>query len=446
MKIYDVIAIGAGSGGISVVERAASYGAHCLLIDNYQMGGTCVNVGCVPKKILWNAAHIAHTLQDAQGYGFSVATSAPFSWSHLKEKSDQYIGNIRRFYEGYLQDLKIEQVKGQAKFIDNHTVQVGDALFQAKHIVIATGGHPLRPTMVGSEYGITSDEFFALPSLPKRIAVVGAGYIAVELAQVVKALGADSHLFFRYDTPLRHLETLVVEELMQAMQADGVELHARSQIQKLQKMPSGAIAVVTAQGSIEVDLVVWAIGRGLNTTHIGLENTDIKADENGVIAIDRYQETNVKGVFAVGDIIGQYPLTPVAIAAARRLADRLYGGKTDRYLPYDTIPTVIFSHPPIGTVGLTEKEASLKYQQVKCYQAVFTSMYSSFSDHPRKTAMKLVCVGEEEKVVGVHMIGPQVDEMLQGFAVAVRMGATKKDFDDTVALHPTAAEELVTMR
>lgn len=441
---YDVIALGAGSGGISVVERAASYGAKCLVIEKAKVGGTCVNVGCVPKKIMWNASHVADTIHNAAGYGFDVEMKG-FSWEALKAKRDNYINGINEWYVGYIKSLTIDYLEGNAKFVDDHTIEVDGKTYTAEHIVISTGGRPSIPTDVkGAEYGITSDDFFALEKQPKSIAVIGAGYIAVELAQLMHGLGTDAHLFCRRENVLRTFDSFVTDELKVELDKT-LSFHTNSTITEIKKTAKG-YAVISNHGSIEVETVIWAIGRQLNTDNIGLENTPIKVEANGVIPVDQYQETNAKGVFALGDIIGKYPLTPVAIAAARRLADRLYGGKEGRHLPYENIASIVFSHPPIGTVGMTEKEAEKAYSKVKCYTTSFTSMYSSFTPNPVKTAMKLVVVGDDEKVVGVHMMGPQVDEMLQGFAVAVRMGATKQDFDDTVALHPTSAEELVTMR
>lgn len=441
---YDVIALGAGSGGISVVERAVSYGAKCLVIEKGMVGGTCVNVGCVPKKIMWNASHVAETIRNASGYGFDVELKN-FSWATLKEKRDGYIGGITNWYGGYIESLGIDYVEGTAKFIDDHTIKVNGERYTANHIVISTGGRPKIPSDVkGAEFGITSDEFFALETQPKSVAVIGAGYIAVEIAQLMQGLGTESHLFCRKENVLRTFDHFVTDELKLELEKN-LAFHTNSTIEAIEKTENGLV-VISNHGRTEVEQVIWAIGRDLNTDNIGLENTSIKVEADGVIPVDQYQETNVKGVFALGDIIGEFPLTPVAIAAARRLADRLYGGKEGRYLPYENIASIVFSHPPIGTVGLTEAEAEAKYEKVKCYTTSFTSMYSSFTPHPVKTAMKLVVVGDEQKVVGVHMIGPQVDEMLQGFAVAVRMGATKQDFDDTVALHPTSAEELVTMR
>lgn len=444
-KHYDIIAIGAGSGGLSVVERAASYGAKCLVIEAGKLGGTCVNVGCVPKKIMWNAAHIAQTIDDAKGYGFNVALSG-FSWETLIEKRDRYIKNINDWYISYLKSAGVDLIHGYGKFINNHTISINGEAITANQIVIATGGRPIVPDIEGAELGITSDGFFNLSTQPKRIAIVGAGYIAVELAQMMQGLGSEVHLICRKEGVLRNFDTQITKNLKTVLDQT-LHMHTHAQVKKVIKNNDNTLTLHTETEAIHVDCLIWAIGRHLNTDHIGLETTDLKINANGTINTDKYQETTVKGIYALGDITGKFPLTPVAIAAARRLADRLYGGMTGRHLPYENIATVVFTHPPIGTVGLTEQEAREKYHNnIKCYSAEFTSMYASFVDHPQKTSMKLVCYGADEKIVGVHMMGPHVDEMLQGFAVAVRMGALKRDFDDTVALHPTASEELVTMR
>lgn len=449
-KQYDAIIIGGGSGGLSYAERAASYGIKCLLIEKDKLGGTCVNVGCVPKKVMWNAANIAHMFDDAKGYGFSFG-APEFSWKILKEKRDQYINNIVTWYNNsYMPDAGVDVIHGEASFVDNKTVSVNGEQYHAEIIVVSTGGYPLVPEIAGAEYGITSNEFFSLEEAPKRIAVVGAGYIAVEIAQLMSALGSETHLICRGNMVLRSFDEYVTDHLKEVLENDDhLTLHANSNVQSVEKNTDGSLTITTEKETIVVDQLIWAIGRGYNTHNIGLENTEVVPNADGTITVDKFQETNVPNFFVLGDIIGgKFQLTPVAIAAGRRLADRLHNGMTDRHLEYHKIPSIVFSHPPIGTTGITEKEAIAEYgaEAVKCYTTSFTAMYSNFSTKPVKTAMKMVCVGGDEKIVGIHLIGPTVDEMLQGFAVAVKMGARKRDFDDTVALHPTAAEELVTMR
>lgn len=444
---FDLITIGAGSGGLSVAERAASYGANTAVIEYDRLGGTCVNRGCVPKKIMWYAAVVAQTIDDASGYGFNIQKNG-FDWAALIKKREEYIHNINTWYQQYLKDSGVTAIDGHATFVNNHTIQVGDQHYSADHIVIATGGRPTVPDIPGSELGITSDGFFELTEQPQRVAVIGAGYIAVELAGVLNSLGSDVVQIIRKQHFLREFDPIIYESLTASMTSSGVEIVANSPIKALEK-DAGTITVVTQDDTrIEgFDTVIWAIGREFQTDKLGLEKTDITVTERGVIPVDPFQATNVPGIFAIGDIIGEAQLTPVAIAAGRRLADRLFDGQTDRKLDYKNIPTVMFSHPPAGIVGLTEAEARKQFgDAVKVYQSRFTPMYNAFTEHSPETAMKLVVVGEEEKVVGCHMIGLGVDEMLQGFAVAIRMGATKRDLDDTVAIHPSSAEELVTMR
>ncbi len=447
-KHYDMIAIGAGSGGLSVVERAAEYGAHCAVIEHGPLGGTCVNVGCVPKKVMWHAAGIAHTLKDAAGYGFGVRREG-FDWARLVAAREKYIMGINDWYSSYLEDAHIDLISGTARFIDAHTLEVDGEQYRAEHIAVAPGGRPTVPTVPGAEHGITSDGFFALTEQPKRVAVVGAGYIAVELAGLLRALGSEVCMLLRRDHFLSHFDAMLRETLMEDMLEDGVTIIPRASVERVERQGDGRLTV-HCQGGLTLedhDSLIWAIGRTPNTAGLNLHATGVACDDGGYIPTDAYQNTNVAGVYALGDVTGRAQLTPVAIAAGRRLSDRLFGNKPERHLPYDLIPTVMFSHPPIGTVGLSEGQARTQYgDKVKVYQTRFSAMYSVIAGNPQRTAMKLVTVGPEERIVGCHLIGHGVDEMLQGFAVAIRMGACKHDFDDTVAIHPTSAEELVTLR
>lgn len=446
-KHYDLIAIGAGSGGLSVVERAARYGKRCAVIESGKLGGTCVNVGCVPKKVMWYGAEIAHSLAIAGDYGFDVSHNG-FDWGALVGKREAYIDGINTWYHSYLSDSDIDEIKGHASFVDAHTLQVGSETYTADHIVIATGGHPVTPDVPGSELGIDSDGFFALTEKPERVAVVGAGYIAVEVAGVLNALGCEVSLYLRKQHFLRQFDAMLREGLMEQMLDDGVSIFPSTPVAALEE-ENGKITLVCDKGSrtAGIDQIIWAIGRVPNSGNIALENAGLKVDEGGYIKTDDYQNTAVEGVYAIGDVTGREQLTPVAIAAGRRLADRLFNNQPERRLDYENIASVIFSHPPIGTVGLSETDArKLHGDAVKIYQTRFTPMQYAFTEHRVHTAMKLVTVGAKEKVVGCHILGPGADEMLQGFAVAIRMGATKQDLDDTVAIHPTSSEELVTMR
>jgi glutathione reductase (NADPH) len=446
---YDYIAIGAGSGGIASVNRAAMYGKKCALIERGAIGGTCVNVGCVPKKVMWHAAQVAEAIGlYGPDYGFD-ATVNRFDWARLVQNRSAYIERIHGSYETGLGKNKVDVVAGSARFVDAHTIEVGGERLSADHILIATGCRPTRPDIPGAEHGIDSDGFFELNEMPRRTAVVGAGYIAVELAGVLNALGSQTHLFVRKDMPLRRFDPLLAETLVEVMQAEGPALHARAVPKAVVKNADGSLTLQLEDGGSEtVDCLVWAIGREPDTSGLGLATAGVALNERGYVAVDKYQNTNVPGIYAVGDITGQLELTPVAVAAGRRLSERLFNGRLDEHLDYENVPTVVFSHPPIGTVGLTEPEARAKYgdAEVKAYKSSFTAMYTAVTRHRQPARMKLVCVGKEERIVGIHGIGFGMDEMLQGFAVALKMGATKKDFDDTVAIHPTAAEEFVTMR
>jgi glutathione reductase (NADPH) len=447
-KHYDLIAIGAGSGGLSVAERAARYGAKCAVIERGRLGGTCVNVGCVPKKVMWFGAGLAHALEDAAGYGFSISSHS-FDWSLLKQARDRYVHNINTWYHTYLADSEIDEIQGQARFVDAHTLEVAGERYSAEHIVVAVGGEPSVPTLPGAELGITSDGFFELTELPRRVAVVGAGYIAVELAGVLNALGADVTMLLRREHLLRGFDAMLRESLMEEMLNAGVNIQAGTQVAAVVRQDDGSLRIEcdNDQRLEGFDQFIWAIGRAPATADLNLAAAGVETDDAGYISTDRYEATNVEGIYAVGDVNGKIALTPVAIAAARRLADRLFGGMGDRQLSYECVPSIVFSHPPIGTVGLTEEQARAQHgDAVKVYSSRFTPMYHAISGRREQTAMKLVTVGAQEKVVGCHVIGLGADEMLQGFAVAIRMGATKHDLDDTVALHPTSAEELVTLR
>ncbi len=447
-KHYDLIAIGAGSGGLSVAERAALHGKRCAVVESGPLGGTCVNVGCVPKKVMWFGAGLAHALEDAAGYGFTLH-GHDFDWARLKAARDRYVGGINDWYGNYLADSGIDLLRGTARLVDARHVEVDGEVYGADHIALAPGGEPIVPAVDGAEHGITSDGFFALETQPRRVAIVGSGYIAVELAGLLKALGSEVSLLLRKGHVLREFDAMLRETLMESMGESGISIVSSTQVEAVQRHADGTLGVRTDKGQTlgPFDTLIWAIGRRPRTAGLGLEHAGVEIDGQGFIPTDDFQNTNVERVYALGDVTGRAALTPVAIAAGRRLADRLFDAQPERHLDYRLIPTVIFSHPPIGTVGLTEDEARERHgDAVKVFQTRFTAMYHALSPHPLPTAMKLVCLGAEQKIVGCHVIGPGADEMLQGFAVAIRMGATKRDFDDTVAIHPTSAEELVTMR
>ncbi|PRM19159.1 Glutathione reductase [Haemophilus influenzae] len=404
---------------------------------------------------MFYGAHIAEAINNyAPDYGFDVEVKK-FDFSKLVESRQAYIGRIHTSYNNVLAKNNIDVINAFGKFVDSHTVEVTLAdgtkeQVTADHILIATGGRPYRPNIKGQEYGIDSDGFFALTELPKRAAVIGAGYIAVELSGVLNSLGVKTHLLVRRHAPMRNQDPLIVETLVEVLAQDGIQLHTNSTPSEIVKNADGSLTVkCDGQSDVTVDCVIWAAGRVPATDKIGLENAGVETNELGYVKVDKYQNTNVKGIYAVGDIIENgIELTPVAVAAGRRLSERLFNNKPTEYLDYSLVPTVVFSHPPIGTVGLTEPQAIEQYgaENVKVYKSSFTAMYTAVTQHRQPCKMKLVCVGKDEKVVGLHGIGFGVDEMIQGFAVAIKMGATKADFDNTVAIHPTGSEEFVTMR
>ena len=446
---YDFLVIGGGSGGIAAARRAAEHGARTALVEAHRLGGTCVNVGCVPKKVMWNTAHVAEVIRQAPDYGFSVASNN-FDWPTITKARDGYVQRLNEIYKINLEASGVSLYTGWASFQEPHTVRVDDHELQADHILIATGGRPTVPDIPGAGLGITSDGFFELGHQPQSTLVVGAGYIATELAGVLNSLGTDVTMLLRKTTLLKEFDATLGDTLMSEMEAAGIKILTGVRLQEIRTAPDGTLSIFhdADQTTTGFDSVLWAIGREPLTADLNLDHAGVRIDAEGFIPTDKYQCTNVDGVYAVGDVTGRQALTPVAIAAGRRLADRLFGGHANAYLDYTDIPTVIFSHPPIGTVGVTEEQARAEHGEdnVKIYQSRFTNMQYAVSQQKPATVVKLIVVGPEERVVGCHMIGQAADEIIQGFAVALKMGATKTDFDNTVAIHPTAAEELVTLR
>lgn len=444
---FDLITIGGGSGGLAVAEKAAQLGKRVAIVEGHKVGGTCVNNGCVPKKVMWYAANLAHAVDDARGYGIAT-TRGETNWSELVSKREKYIRNITDYWDGYVADNGVERINGYAKFINNKTIEVNGEHYSADHIVVATGGQPIVPPVPGAELGITSDGFFQLTEQPKRVAVIGGGYIGVELSGVLQALGSDVSLFALEDRVMERFDPMISDVLTAEMKKQGIHLYTGFQVSALSKSAEGiVIANQDGESVTGFDTVIWAVGRAPNTRQLNLESTEVQVEKNGVIPVDEYENTNVEGIYAIGDITGKVALTPVAIAAGRKLAERLFNGNDKSKVDYDNIPSVVFSHPPVATVGITEADAVQRFgSEVTIYQSDFTPMRHALSDHAVTTAMKLVCAGKDEKVVGIHIIGDNADEMLQGYAVALKMGAAKADFDNTIAIHPTSTEELVTMR
>ena len=447
-KHYDVIAIGGGSGGLAATKQAAKHGARCAVIEAGRLGGACGNVGCVPKKVMWYAASLGHALEDAKDYGFSLSHGG-LNWAKLKQGRDAYVQRLNQIHLDSLDTAGVDFIPGHARFIDQHTVEINGVAYQADHIIIASGGRPLTPQLPGGEFGITSDGFFELETLPQKVAIVGGGYIAVEIAGVLNALGSQVDMLLRGDQLLSSFDALIRDTLRQQMEQDGVGIHPCYNLETVTLGRNDKLVLVPHERPelSGYDCLIWAIGRIPNSDRLNVEAIDLICDASGAILVDEFQNTNIDNIYAIGDVTGRATLTPVAIAAGRKLADRLFGGQSDSRLDYHNIPSVVFAHPPIGTVGLTEAQAREQFgSQVKIYQTRFTGMYHALTRHKTKTAMKLVCVGAEENIVGCHMVGHGCDEMLQGFAVAIKMGATKADFDNTVAIHPTSAEEWVTLK
>lgn len=430
-------------------RRAAKHGAKAAIIESGRLGGTCVNVGCVPKKVMWNAASIAEMIADAPAYGFDAELKG-LDWAALKRKRDAYVERLNGIYRRNLEMDEVLEIQGHGRFVEPRVVEVDGERYRAEHVLIATGGRPRVPPIEGAELGITSDGFFELETRPERVAVVGSGYIAVELSGVFQSLGSDVTMLTRNEFPLRTFDSMLREELADHLVELGVAIDAVGNLEKLERTDEGKIRVFTRDGRrmSGFDCLLWATGRDPNVENLGLDAAGVATGENGAIVVDEFQNTNVPGLYALGDVTGKWELTPVAIAAGRKLSDRLFGKDPEAKLDYENIPTVVFSHPPIGTVGLTEDQAMERWgaDGVKCYSARFVNLYYAMGTKKPRTAVKVVCAGAQEKVVGVHVIGLGADEMIQGFAVAVRMGATKKDLDRTVAVHPTAAEELVTLK
>jgi glutathione reductase (NADPH) len=447
VRHYDLLAIGGGSGGLAATKRAAEYGAKTAVIESGRLGGTCVNVGCVPKKVMWNAAVIGHALADAPDYGFRVEARG-HDWQALKQRRDAYVLRLNGIHAANLERSGVDLIEGFGTLTGPKTVRVGNEDIGADHIVIATGGYPEVPDLPGAELGTTSDGFFELDSRPQRVVIAGSGYIAVELAGVFSALGSEVTVLARRDSVLRSFDAMLQEVLIGEWERCGIRLETGA-IPVSVEGESGDVTVVAEDGRRfgGFDCLLWAVGRRPATDGLGLDRVGVEMDGQGFVPADAFQDTNLPSVHAIGDVTGREALTPVAIAAGRRLADRLFGGMPERRLQYENIPTVIFSHPPIGTVGLTEAQARERHgESVRVYTSRFVGLYNAVTRHKPRAAMKLVTVGPEERIVGCHVIGQGADEMMQGFAVAVRMGASKADFDDTVAIHPTMSEEFVTMR
>ena len=426
---------------------------------------TSSSISCVPKKVTFNAASIAETIHQAKAYGFSVSETAPFNWTTFKNKRDAYVKRLNGIYERNLTKDNVEYVHGWAKLVSKNEVEVTQddgtkSVVRAKKILVATGGHPTSPPSIpGAEHGIDSDGFFEIATQPKKVAIVGAGYIAVEFAGMFNTLGTETHLFIRHKHFLRSFDPMIQETVTNEYERIGVNLHKESELSKVEKDVSTGKLTLTYKDRAgnestlsDVDHLIWAVGRTPATKGIGIEEVGIKLKASGHIEVDAFENTSVENIYALGDVTGKIELTPVAIAAGRRLSERVFGGEqfSATKLSYENIPSVVFAHPEVGSIGLSEPAAVKQYgkENIKVYKTNFTAMWYAIMDAEDKapTNYKLIVAGPEEKVVGLHIMGQGSGEMLQGFGVAIKMGATKRDFDSCVAIHPTSAEELVTMR
>jgi glutathione reductase (NADPH) len=447
---FDLFVIGAGSGGIATARRAAEYGAQVGLAEFDRLGGTCVNRGCVPKKLMVYASHFPDLFTDAQGYGWSAVKSS-LDWEKMITAVNNEVTRLNGIYEGMLERSKVELVEGYATFIDAHTLQVGDRQVTADKILIAVGGHPVKPNIPGIEYAITSDDIFHLKEQPQRIVILGGGYIGSEFACILNGLGTEVTQVIRNQNILRGFDEDIRTEIQQGMINHGIKILNNSEITGIEKTDSGLQVTIRRDGDAEETVVVDAIslaatGRKPNTQKLGLENTQVQLDKNGAVIVDQYSQTTEENIYAVGDCTDNINLTPVAINEGRAFADTVFGNKCRR-MSYENVPTAIFTTPEAATVGLTEAEARKKYgSAIKVYRSRFRPMYYTLPGKEEKTMMKLVVDQSNDRVLGAHMVGTSAAEIIQGVAIAVKMGAKKADFDATVGIHPSSAEEFVTMR
>ena len=442
---FDFFVIGAGSGGTRAARIAAAHGARVGVAEERHLGGTCVNVGCVPKKLFTYAAHFAEDFEDAEGFGWTVGPRS-HAWPRLIANKNREIERLNRIYEGLIAGPGAQIFRSRAVFLDRHTLDVGGRRVSADRILIAVGGRPFVPAIEGREHVITSDDAFFLPALPERIVIVGGGYIAVEFAGIFNGLGAQVTQLYRGERFLRGFDDDVREVLAREMAGKGVDLRFGAEVRRVARRPDGTFSVELADGSaVETDLVMYATGRVPNTAGLGLDAAGVATGRNGAVAIDADWRTSVDTIHAIGDVTDRIQLTPVAIQEGHALADALFNpsGKT---VGYEFVPSAVFSQPEVGTVGYTEAEARAKFGALDIYRSGFRPMKHTLSGRDERGLMKLVVVRESQRVVGLHVVGPGAGEITQGFAVAINMGATKQDFDATIGIHPTAAEELVTMR
>ncbi len=443
---FDFFVIGAGSGGVRASRLAAATGAKVAIAEELRVGGTCVLRGCVPKKLLVIGSHFANDFEDARAYGWDLGGEPSLDWPRLIAAKNKELDRLHQIYLGILDRNKVTLVNGRATVTGPKSVSAGGKTITADTILVATGGWPSLPQIPGIEHAITSNEALELPSLPKRIAIIGSGYIAVEFAGIFASMGASVTQIFRAGKVLRGFDEDVRSHLQDEMGKRGVTLLAGRQVTSIAKRADGGLELTLDDGSaVACDQVLYATGRAPNTRGLGLEQAGVELTANGAIRVDAYSQTSVPSIHAIGDVTDRMALTPVAIGEAHCLVDTLFNGRK-RAMSYENVPSAVFSQPTVGTVGLSEQAAAEKYGALDIYVTRFKSLRDTLTGRDEKTLMKLVVKRDDQKVVGAHMVGPEAGEIIQGIAIAVAMGATKQDFDRTVGIHPTAAEEFVTMR
>jgi glutathione reductase (NADPH) len=441
---YDLFVIGAGSGGVRAARMASSFGARVAITEDRYLGGTCVNVGCVPKKLLVYASHFSEDFENARGFGWKVG-STDFNWQQLIKNKNTEIERLNGVYEKILSSAGVELIDGHGTLVDEHTVAINGKNYSAERILIATGGWPSIPDIPGKEHVISSNEVFFLEKLPEKVVIAGGGYIAVEFAGIFNGLGADTTLLYRGPLFLRGFDEDVRKFLAEEMRKKGIKLEFETNIDSIEKTDNQLLATLTDGSTLTADQILYATGRKPKTEGIGIETLGIKLDKAAAIIVNDEYQTNIPSIYAVGDVTNRVNLTPVALAEGMFLARRLYNNETAP-VDYENIPTCVFSQPNIGTVGLTEEEARDKYDQVDIYKSSFTPMKHTLSGADEKTFMKLIVDKATDRVIGVHMVGPEAGEIMQGIGIAMKAGASKSDFDKTIGIHPTTAEEFVTMR
>jgi glutathione reductase (NADPH) len=444
---YDLLVIGAGSGGVRAARMSAQLGAKVAVIESRYLGGTCVNVGCVPKKLFVYASEFNQAFKGAQGYGYSVAQAPDFNWAVLRDNKTREIERLNGVYSRILEAAGVEIIEGLAEFVSPHEVSVGKRVYSARNILIATGSWPVKSSIVGNEHAYTSNEFFYMDEFPKQVVIAGGGYIAVEFAGILNGLGAETHLVYRGEPVLRGFDESFRQFVSEEMTQSGIHLHYHSTIHSIAKLESGRLKVVFNSGnSVEVDAVISAMGRKPLVEPLQLDNAGVNLNHHGSVEVNEHYQTNVPHIFAVGDVTGRTQLTPVALAEGTYVAHHLFSDQPPRKVNYQLIPTAVFCQPNLGTVGLTEKQASEQFDLVDVYESKFKPMKNSLSGNLQRMYMKLLVDRKTDKVIGCHMAGQDAGEIIQGLAVAMQAGATKEDFDLTIGIHPTAAEEFVTMR